>query len=97
MIQRWLYFMLSMVVLVIATTLVALITQVGTGSNITGASLVTLMTLSQSLVDIIQFYAALETSIGSVARLRNFTTQTDLEKSRRMTLNLSQTGHREAR
>lgn len=80
MIQRWLYFTLSMVVLVIATTLVALITQIGAGSNITGASLVTLMTLSQSLVDIIQFYAALETSIGSVARLRNFTTQTDLEK-----------------
>ncbi|CCT61438.1 related to multidrug resistance protein [Fusarium fujikuroi IMI 58289] len=32
-----------------------------------------------SLSDIVRFYAALETSIGAVARLRNFTTQTGTE------------------
>lgn len=37
------------------------------------------MTLSQSLSGIVRFYAALETSIGAVARLRNFTTKTGTE------------------
>ncbi|KAG5763655.1 hypothetical protein H9Q72_008237 [Fusarium xylarioides] len=48
-------------------------------SSLSGASLVTLMTLSQSLSDIVRFYAALETSIGAVAHLRNFTTKTGTE------------------
>ncbi|KAL9575830.1 hypothetical protein ACKAV7_000072 [Fusarium commune] len=59
--------------------LVGLITQLRSSSSLSGASLVTLMTLSQSLSDIVRFYAALETSIGAVARLRNFTTKTGTE------------------
>ncbi|KAG9506491.1 hypothetical protein J7337_000023 [Fusarium musae] len=55
------------------------ITQLRSSSSLSGASLVTLMTLSQSLSDIVRFYAALETSIGAVARLRNFTAKTGTE------------------
>ncbi|KAG5788458.1 hypothetical protein H9Q69_012481 [Fusarium xylarioides] len=79
MVQRWLYLTLSVVVAVTATTLVGLITQLRSSSSLSGASLVTLMTLSQSLSDIVRFYAALETSIGAVAHLRNFTTKTGTE------------------
>ncbi|PNP83731.1 hypothetical protein FNYG_02948 [Fusarium nygamai] len=79
MVQRWLYLTLNVVVAVTATALVGLITQLQSSSSLSGASLVTLMTLSQSLSDIVRFYAALETSIGAVARLRNFTTKTGTE------------------
>ncbi|KAF4435232.1 multidrug resistance [Fusarium acutatum] len=79
MVQRWLYLALNVVVAVTATALVGLITQLRSSSSLSGASLVTLMTLSQSLSDIVRFYAALETSIGAVARLRNFTTKTGAE------------------
>jgi ATP-binding cassette, subfamily C (CFTR/MRP), member 1 len=80
MVQRWLYLTLNMVVAVTATALVGLITQLRSSSSLSGASLVTLMTLSQSLSDIVRFYAALETSIGAVARLRNFATKTGTER-----------------
>jgi ABC-type multidrug transport system fused ATPase/permease subunit len=80
MVQRWLYLTLNVVVAVTATALVGLITQLRSSSSLSGASLVTLMTLSQSLSDIVRFYAALETSIGAVARLRNFTTKTGTER-----------------
>ncbi|KAF5560472.1 multidrug resistance [Fusarium phyllophilum] len=79
MVQRWLYLTLNAVVAVTATALVGLITQLRSSSSLSGASLVTLMTLSQSLSDIVRFYAALETSIGAVARLRNFATKTGTE------------------
>ncbi|KAF5598631.1 multidrug resistance [Fusarium pseudocircinatum] len=81
MVQRWLYLTLNVVVAVTATALVGLITQLRSSSSLSGASLVTLMTLSQSLSDIVRFYAALETSIGAVARLRNFTTKTGTENN----------------
>ena len=81
MVQRWLYLTLNVVVAITATALVGLITQLRSSSSLSGASLVTLMTLSQSLSDIVRFYAALETSIGAVARLRNFTTKTGMESS----------------
>jgi ABC-type multidrug transport system fused ATPase/permease subunit len=79
MIQRWLFLALGIIVMIVATALVALITQIGAGADISGASLVTLMTFSQSLTDIVRFYAALETSIGSVARLKSFMATTDSE------------------
>ncbi|KIL92440.1 hypothetical protein FAVG1_04851 [Fusarium avenaceum] len=78
-VQRWLYLTLNVVVAVTATALVGLITQLRVSSSVSGASLVTLMTLSQSLSDIVRFYAALETSIGAVTRLRNFANQTGTE------------------
>lgn len=80
-VQRWLFFVLNMVVAVVATVLVSLITQLeGTSSSLSGASLVTLMSLSAALSDIVRFYAILETTIGAVARLRNFSSKTGSEQ-----------------
>lgn len=76
MIQRWLHLTLNLVVLVIATGLVALITQLKAGAGLSGASLVTLMSLSESLMAIVRNYVELETSIGAVARLRSFRAKT---------------------
>lgn len=79
MIQRWLHLTLSLIVAATATCLVALMTHLGAGAAISGASLVTLMTLSQSLIDLVTFYASLETSIGAVTRLRSFANDTETE------------------
>lgn len=81
MIQRWLHLTLNLVVLVIATGLVALITQLKAGAGLSGASLVTLMSLSESLMAIVRYYVELETSIGAVARLRSFRSKTLSENS----------------
>lgn len=80
MIQRWLNLALSMIVAIAATVLVTLMTQLDASASISGASLVTLMTLSESLVDFVTFYAAMETSIGAVTRIRALTQDTESEK-----------------
>lgn len=78
MIQRWLAFILELVVAVLAIAVVALATQIHAHANstnaagFTGASLVTLMSFGESLTTIIRFYTLLETSIGAVSRLKAF-------------------------
>ncbi|XWX01588.1 hypothetical protein V2A60_009616 [Cordyceps javanica] len=80
MIQRWLNLSLSLIVAITAAALVALMTRLGADAAISGASLVTLMTLSQSLVDFVTFYAAMETSIGAVTRIRTLAQSTRTER-----------------
>jgi ATP-binding cassette, subfamily C (CFTR/MRP), member 1 len=72
MIQRWLGFVLRVVVAVLAVAVVALSTQTRSNSAFTGASLITLMTFGDSLSYLIIFYTLLETSIGAVSRLKTF-------------------------
>ncbi|TID01979.1 Multidrug resistance-associated protein 1 [Colletotrichum higginsianum] len=71
-IQRWLQLTLKLLVVILATVVVALATQLRTSSGFTGASLVTLMTFGDTLTTIVQSYTVLETSIGAVARLKTF-------------------------
>ncbi|KAF4438951.1 abc transporter [Fusarium austroafricanum] len=79
MIQRWLQFVLRLIVMLIATVIVTLATQLRTNSGFTGASLVTLMTFGEMLATIVQSYTTLETSIGAVARLKTFSSSTEQE------------------
>lgn len=72
MIQRWLAFVLQMVVAILAFTVVVLATQTRSNTAFTGASLVTLMTFGENLVYLVMFYTFLETSIGAVSRLKKF-------------------------
>ncbi len=72
MVQRWLLFMLQMIVALLAVAVVTLATQLRAGSGFTGASLVTLMTFGDVLNYIIRWYTQIETSIGAVTRLKNF-------------------------
>ena len=72
MIQRWLGFVLRVVVAVLAVAVVALSTQMRSNSAFTGASLITLMSFGDSLSYLIIFYTLLETSIGAVSRLKAF-------------------------
>ncbi|KAI1338782.1 P-loop containing nucleoside triphosphate hydrolase protein [Xylariaceae sp. FL0016] len=72
MIQRWLEFMLQLLVAVLALAVVTLATQLGSNTAITGASLVTLMSFGEGLSYIVTNYTMLETSIGAVSRLKTF-------------------------
>lgn len=75
MIQEWLTLALNMVVAVMATALAALATQLRASSGFTGASLITLSMLGESVANLIRFYTALETSIGAIGRLKTFSEQ----------------------
>ncbi|KAI5924949.1 ATPase-like protein [Camillea tinctor] len=71
-VQRWLLFALQIVVALVALTVVTLATQLRGNTALTGASLVTLMTFGDVLNYIIRWWTQLETSIGAVSRLKNF-------------------------
>jgi ABC-type multidrug transport system fused ATPase/permease subunit len=72
MVQRWLGFILQTVVAVIAVAVVTLVTQLRSSRGFAGASLLTLMTFGDILNFIIRWFTQLDTSIGGVGRLKNF-------------------------
>lgn len=87
-IQRWLGFVLRLIVALLAIAIVTLATQLGSNTAITGASLVTLMSFAEGLMYVITMYTLLETSIGAVARLKGFSEKIKSEGSDRETLGL---------
>lgn len=78
--QRWLQFVLQVVVAVLAVVVVALATQMRhrpdevdtANTGYTGASLVTLMTFGAALANFVRTFTTVETSIGAVSRLKSF-------------------------
>nr|XP_036577471.1 ABC multidrug transporter [Colletotrichum truncatum]KAF6784469.1 ABC multidrug transporter [Colletotrichum truncatum] len=72
LIQGWLAFMLRAIVAVIGIAVVTLATQLRANSGYTGASLVTIMLLSDALTMLSAAYTSVETSIGAVTRIKTF-------------------------
>lgn len=78
--QRYLQFVLQVVVAVLAVVVVALATRMRPSSDnadasntgYTGASLVTLMTFGTALANFVRTFTTVETSIGAVSRLKSF-------------------------
>lgn len=85
-IQRWLGFVLRLIVALLAIAIVTLATQLGSSTAFTGASLVTLMSFAEGLMYVITMYTLLETSIGAVARLKSFSEKVKPESSGNETL-----------
>ncbi|KAH6957100.1 P-loop containing nucleoside triphosphate hydrolase protein [Fusarium avenaceum] len=79
MIQQWLASSLQFLVAGTAVLLVALSTQLRTNAGLTGASLISLLTFSETLSFLIQSYTSLETSLGAVSRLRSFSETVETE------------------
>ncbi|KAI0011479.1 ATPase-like protein [Xylariaceae sp. FL0662B] len=71
-VQRWLLFVLQIIVALLALVVTTLATQLRGNTALTGASLVTLMTFGDVLNYIIRWWTQLETSISAVSRLKNF-------------------------
>ncbi|KUJ23459.1 putative ABC multidrug transporter [Mollisia scopiformis] len=72
MIQQWLTLVLNMVVMIMAVILTTQAVRLRSNSGFAGASFVTLMQFGENLSGIVMFYTMLETSLGAVSRLRNF-------------------------
>ena len=72
MIQEWLILVLNLVVTVMAVVLTTLAVRLHSNSGFAGASLYSLISFGENLSGIVMFYTKLETSIGAVARLKNF-------------------------
>ncbi|KAJ4254441.1 hypothetical protein NW762_010039 [Fusarium torreyae] len=79
MIQKWLVSSLHFVVAGTGVLLVTLATRLRTNAGLTGASLVSLLTFSETLSNLISSYTSLETSLGAVSRLRSFSETVDTE------------------
>ncbi|EXM34462.1 AAA ATPase domain [Fusarium oxysporum f. sp. vasinfectum] len=79
MIQQWLATLLHFIVTGTAVLLVALATQLRTNAGLTGASLISLLTFSEALSNLITSYTSLETSLGAVSRLRSFSETVETE------------------
>lgn len=80
-IQRWLQFVLDILIAVLAILVVvfAIRFQKQTSGGSTGVALVNVLTCNQALVAFVQNWTLLETSIGAVSRVRAFSIHTPME------------------
>ncbi|KAL6167369.1 hypothetical protein ACJQWK_06803 [Exserohilum turcicum] len=76
-IQRWLTLVLDLVVAAVATILIVLVVTLRGDLNAgyVGVALLNVVLFSQSIKLLITFWTQLETHIGSVARVKSFTTE----------------------
>lgn len=72
MLQHWLTFALNMTVAVLAIGITTLATQLHTNAGFTGVGLVSLMSFGEMMSNVVRLYTQLETSTGSLARLKLF-------------------------
>lgn len=77
-IQRWLELALDLSVAVLGAILMALVVKLRTdiGAGYVGLAILNVITFSQSLSNILRNWARLETSIGAIARIRDFVATT---------------------
>ena len=74
MIQRWLNFVLDLIVAALATLLMTFATQLRdkTSAAAFGVSIVSVLGFSQNMSQFIFFYTDLETFLGAIARIKEY-------------------------
>jgi ATP-binding cassette, subfamily C (CFTR/MRP), member 1 len=80
-IQRWLNLVLDLVIAGLAVALVALAVELPgtTSGGAIGIALVNVLNYNQLLAELVTAWTSLETSIGAVARVKNFVKETEQE------------------
>ncbi|MCJ1433569.1 hypothetical protein MMC27_002932 [Xylographa pallens] len=78
-IQRWLNLVLDLLVAAVAIALVALAVEVQSSRGAVGVALVSVLSFNQTLANLITSWTKLETSLGAIARLKDYSTQTPHE------------------
>ena len=80
-IQRWLGLILDLMVAALAVILMVLVVKLRSNvtSGFVGLALLNVMSFNQALATIVKQWTALETSIGAVARLKSFSSETVTE------------------
>ncbi|KAH8703553.1 P-loop containing nucleoside triphosphate hydrolase protein [Talaromyces proteolyticus] len=83
-IQRLLAFILDLVIAALAVILVSIVVMWKSSftAGAVGISLVTIMTFNRTMVSVVKYWTTLETSIGAVARIKDFAENTPVEKNR---------------
>lgn len=79
MIQRWLTFVLDIIVAIVAVIVVTLAVKLRGSSGFAGVALTQVMFLNLTLREIILTWTDVETSIGSVSRVKVFSETTESE------------------
>lgn len=81
MVQRWLVLALDLTTTALALLVVGFAVHLrgSVSVGLTGVSLVQLISLSETLNMLIQFWTSIETSIGAVARIKQFSEETGEE------------------
>lgn len=81
MVQRWLVLVLDLTTAVLALLVVGVSVHLrgSVSVSLTGVSLVQLISMSETLNMLIQFWTSIETSIGAVARIKQFAEDTGEE------------------
>lgn len=89
-IQRWLILVLDLVVAGLAVVLVAMAVSLRSRINpgFLGLALVNMMNLSHSLTNLVEYWTSLETSLGGIARIKDFSENTPAEETLNENLNL---------
>ncbi|KAI0124180.1 P-loop containing nucleoside triphosphate hydrolase protein [Xylariales sp. AK1849] len=80
-IQRWLVLVLDLVVAGLAVLLVGMAVALRSRLNagFLGIALVSMINLSHALTNLVQYYTLLETSLGAIARIKDFSENTPVE------------------
>lgn len=80
-VQRWLTLVLDMIVAVVAVLLISLTVILRSRINpgFLGVAMVNIMNLNTTLTNLIEFWTLLETSLGAVSRIKEFTENTKSE------------------
>lgn len=80
-VQRWLTIVLDIIVAVVAVLLMSLavILRSRVNPGFLGVAMVNLMNLNNTLTNLIEFWTLLETSLGAVSRIKEFTDSTKSE------------------
>lgn len=79
MVQRWLTFVLDMIVAIVAVIVVVLSVALKSNSGPTGVALTQVISLNLMLISIVITWTTVETSIGSVSRIKSFVEHTPSE------------------
>jgi ATP-binding cassette, subfamily C (CFTR/MRP), member 1 len=82
-VQRWLVFVLNLVVAALAILIMGMAIALRSKLNagFLGLAFVHLMSLSLSLTNLVQQWTLLETSLGAIARIKDFSTNTPTDDS----------------
>jgi len=82
MVQTWLQFVLNMIVAGLATMVagVAVATRQNTSAGAAGIAILNIVTLGESLTQLLHSWTSLETSLGAIARIQAFKKDTPVEK-----------------
>ncbi|PMD29625.1 hypothetical protein L207DRAFT_615485 [Hyaloscypha variabilis F] len=80
-VQRWLTLILDLIVAAVAVLLIVLVVTLRgkISPGFVGVALLNVILFSQSIKMLLTFWTNLETHIGSIARIRSFTTGTEVE------------------